>query len=70
MVYNSACTFCHGEEAEGGHGGGPTLHELISVGAAIQTITEGRGDMPPFGGALTPEQIRDVAAFVFETYNE
>jgi alcohol dehydrogenase (cytochrome c) len=70
MVYNSACTFCHGEDATGGHGGGPSLQKLISVGAAIQTVTEGRGDMPPFGGALTPEQIRDVATFVFETYHE
>jgi alcohol dehydrogenase (cytochrome c) len=70
LVYASACLFCHGETAEGGHGGGPSLAELASVGAAIQVITEGRGDMPPFAGALSPEQIRDVAWFVIESLNE
>jgi mono/diheme cytochrome c family protein len=28
------------------------------------TVREGRGSMPPFGGALAPEQIQAVANFV------
>ncbi len=68
-VYNTACLFCHGEEAEGGHGGGPSLQALASVGAATMTVTEGRNDMPPFAATLTPEQIRDVVAFVIENFN-
>ena len=27
-------------------------------------VSEGRNEMPPFGASLTPEQIRDVAAYV------
>jgi mono/diheme cytochrome c family protein len=30
----------------------------------VQTVSEGRKEMPSFTGALTPEQIRDVAAYV------
>ena len=30
----------------------------------MTTVTDGRGNMPPLGGALTPEQIRAVAAYV------
>ncbi len=67
-VYDSACLFCHGETGEGGHGGGPELVNVFSVGAGIQIVHEGRGDMPPFGAALTPEQIRDVSTYIFESF--
>ena len=68
-VYEAACTFCHGETGEGGHGGGPTLAEIRSVGAVIQIVNEGRNDMPGFGAALTAEQIRDVSAHVVQVLN-
>jgi len=65
MVYDTACTFCHGEQGEGGHGGGPTLAAARNVNAVLQIVSEGRNDMPAFGGgALTAEQIRDVSAYV------
>ena len=55
---------------EGGHGGGPSLQELASIGAANQMVIEGRNEMPGFGATLTPEQIRDVTAYVFAEFNE
>jgi len=64
MVYDTACTFCHGEQGEGGHGGGPTLQALRNNAVVLQTVSEGRKEMPSFGGSLTSEQIRDVAAYV------
>jgi alcohol dehydrogenase (cytochrome c) len=63
-VYDTACTFCHGERGEGGHGGGPTLQALRNNAVVLQTVSEGRKEMPAFGGTLTTEQIRDVAAYV------
>jgi alcohol dehydrogenase (cytochrome c) len=69
-VYNTACLFCHGEAAEGGHGGGPSLQQLAGVGAAAQIVIEGRNEMPPFGATLTAEQIRDVIAYVLEEFSE
>jgi mono/diheme cytochrome c family protein len=32
----------------------------------MQMVTEGRNNMPPIGGSLTAEQIRDVAGYVTE----
>jgi quinohemoprotein ethanol dehydrogenase len=65
-VYQSACTFCHGPNGEGGHGGGPAFTDVGSVGAVVQTVTEGRNQMPAFGNLLSPEDIRDVASYVAE----
>jgi alcohol dehydrogenase (cytochrome c) len=65
-VYDTACTFCHGEQGEGGHGGGPSLQAVKNAALVMQMVTEGRNNMPPIGGTLTPEQIRDVAGYVTE----
>jgi quinohemoprotein ethanol dehydrogenase len=63
-VYATACVFCHGEQGEGGHGGGKVLVDARDPDFVIQTVSEGRRDMPTFATELTPEQIRDVAAYV------
>jgi mono/diheme cytochrome c family protein len=57
---------CHGADGKGGHGGGAPLVGLKDLAAVTQTVTAGRSDMPPFRTSLTPEQIRDVSAFVLE----
>src|SRR5262249_38652569 len=64
QVYNNACVFCHGEQGEGGHGGGKTLANAREPVFVVQTVSEGRREMPSFAGQLSPEQIRDVAAYV------
>jgi quinohemoprotein ethanol dehydrogenase len=64
LVYATACVFCHGENGEGGHGGGKPLLAARSADVIVQTVSEGRNQMPPFVATLTPEQIRDVAAYV------
>ena len=63
-VYIQACLACHGEQGEGGHGGGPSLQAMKNAAVILQVVSEGRNAMPPLGGTLTAEQIRDVAAFV------
>jgi alcohol dehydrogenase (cytochrome c) len=63
-VFDMACMFCHGEQGEGGHGGGPSLQAIKSAAVVMQTVSEGRRDMPAFGGTFTPAQIRDVAGYV------
>jgi mono/diheme cytochrome c family protein len=64
VVYDNACVFCHGEQGEGGHGGGKALTAARSADLVIQVVSEGRNNMPPLAGALSAEQIRDVAAYV------
>ena len=63
-TFDTACMFCHGEQGEGGHGGGPSLQAIKSAAVVMQTVSEGRRDMPAFGGTFTPAQIRDVAGYV------
>jgi alcohol dehydrogenase (cytochrome c) len=63
-VYTTACLACHGEQGEGGHGGGPTLQAMGNATVVLQVVSEGRNAMPAMAGTLTPEQIRDVAAYV------
>jgi mono/diheme cytochrome c family protein len=70
QVFASTCVICHGEDGKGGHGGGAPLSEVTSATAAIQTITGGRNSMPAFDGVLTPEQIRDVAAYVVQRLSD
>ncbi|RPI61644.1 MAG: hypothetical protein EHM50_05340, partial [Lysobacterales bacterium] len=66
-VYTTACLACHGEQGEGGHGGGPTLQAMKSTAVVLQVVSEGRNAMPAFGsGTLTTQQIRDVATYVSE----
>ena len=61
-VFNTACVFCHGEQGEGGHGGGPTLQRSALPSCCRRSARAAA--MPAFGATLTPEQIRDVAAYV------
>ena len=63
-VYDSTCVFCHGEEASGGHGGGPTLANMPDAAAIAAVVTQGRNAMPALGDALSEAQIRDVSAYV------
>ena len=39
---------------------------MTDFAATMQTVTAGRNAMPQFRGALTPDQIRDVSAYVIE----
>jgi alcohol dehydrogenase (cytochrome c) len=66
-IYEQACVICHGVDGAGGHGGGASLVALKDLDAAIGTVSAGRNAMPPFSTTFTPEQIRDVSAYVVET---
>ena len=65
-LFVQACAVCHGDDGKGGHTGGAPLGGVRDLAAAIQTVTAGRNNMPPFSAAFTPEQIRDVSAYVVE----
>jgi alcohol dehydrogenase (cytochrome c) len=66
QLYERTCVICHGADGKGGHGGGAPLVGVKDLAAVTQTVTAGRNDMPPFRTSLTPEQIRDVSAYVVE----
>ena len=66
QIYEQACVLCHGADGKGGHGVGAPLAGVRDLAAAIQTVAAGRNSMPGFSAAFTPEQIRDVSAYVVE----
>ena len=66
-VFLQNCAVCHGEDGKSGHGAAPSLAEVKEFEVVVQTVTAGRNTMPPFRTAFTPDQIRDVSAFVYET---
>ncbi len=62
--YDTACFACHGADGKSGHGGADlSVTALNAAGIAI-TIASGKGNMPAFADIFTPEQLRDVAAYV------
>ena len=65
-LFKQTCAVCHGDDGKGGHTGGAPLDRMRDFAAAIRTVTDGRGTMPPFRATFTPEQIRDVSAYVVE----
>ena len=64
QLYAQACVVCHGEDGKGGHGVGAPLAGLTDFAATIRTVSSGRNSMPPFSATFTPEQVRDVSAYV------
>lgn len=64
QIYKQACMPCHGEQGKGGHGGGASLDKSRDLTAVIQVVTQGRNNMPPFGAALTREQIQAVGSYI------
>ncbi len=66
-VFASAgCGGCHALEAAGASGAvGPNLDDAKPDAAlVVDRVTNGAGVMPPFGGDLSEQQIKDVAAYV------
>ena len=64
QIFQHACLPCHGADGKGGHGGGAPLDNVSDLALVMQTVKEGRKSMPPFGAALSPEQIQAVNAYV------
>jgi alcohol dehydrogenase (cytochrome c) len=66
QLFEQACVVCHGSDGRGGHGGGAPLDGVVDLAVAVATVTGGRNNMPAFASVFTPEQIRDVSAYVVE----
>lgn len=75
-IFKAQCVACHGA---GGKGDGPAAAALnprpanladavrmekLSDDSLVQIVTAGRLTMPGYGKTLTPEQVREVVAYV------
>jgi mono/diheme cytochrome c family protein len=65
-LYGRFCVACHGEEGMGGHGGGAALATAAKdMNVIFTTASNGKNQaMPPFKGALKPEELRDIAGYI------
>ena len=66
-VYAENCSSCHGERAEGlfkfPRLAGVVATKYPNPADQVAVVTNGRGEMPAFGGRLSPEEIRAVVEF-------
>ena len=67
-IYEQACLLCHGADGKGGHGVGAPLVSVRDAAAVMQTVINGRDGMPTFKTSFTPDEIRDVSAYVVQTF--
>ncbi|MBS0281920.1 MAG: cytochrome c [Proteobacteria bacterium] len=68
-LYKGICQDCHMPDGRGAEGAGhyPALAKntkLAEPGYPISVVTHGLKSMPAFGGALSDQQIADVANYV------
>jgi len=63
QLYQQACAFCHLSTGGGGHDGTPLTNATDTL-ANARVIYNGLNQMPPFGSVYTPEQIRNLGAYV------
>jgi len=65
-LYKQTCLPCHGDDGMGGHNNAMPLNNVRDLAQVTTIVSNGRNNMPTFSGALTPEQIRNVSAFVLD----
>ncbi len=65
-LYGRFCVACHGDKGLGGHGGGASLATASKdMSVIFVTATNGKNqNMPPFKGALKPDELRDIAGYI------
>ena len=65
-----ACADCHGDNGEGGQG--PAFEAVFAqktAWQALNTVINGRGNMPAWGEELTDQQLTDLFTYLTTTYD-
>jgi quinohemoprotein ethanol dehydrogenase len=65
-IYRQMCMVCHGDDGRGGQHGGAPLTAALGISEIMNTVANGRNDMPAFGAAYSAEDLQDVAAYIRE----
>jgi quinohemoprotein ethanol dehydrogenase len=68
-LYRQTCVPCHGDDGQGGHGGGAPLTEVGALATVSAIVRDGQNSMPPFAAALSAQQILDVSAHVIAAFD-
>ena len=67
-IYKAACVYCHGEQGQGGEGGGKAISRILGVDGVMAVLRTGRNQMPALGASMTTEQLHDVASYVHQEF--
>ena len=65
-LYTTTCVVCHGPGGQGGTHGGAKFTRALTADAVANVVSRGRNDMPPFGSALSSQQLADLTAYVMQ----
>lgn len=74
VVFNGKCVACHGDHAQGGIGPNLTddywIHGEGRPQDIASTVTTGVAEkgMPPWGPVLSPDELRNVVAFILSSH--
>ncbi|SFC69365.1 Cytochrome c, mono-and diheme variants [Flexibacter flexilis DSM 6793] len=64
-IYTAQCVRCHGESGDAGQFGAKNLKEsTLSREETAQIILNGKGAMPGFNGAISPEKANELADYI------
>ncbi len=63
-LYKTQCSICHGDDGRKGLSGAKLIPEsTLDMKQRIMLITKGKGNMMPYAGILSKEEIEAVAAY-------
>jgi len=65
-IYFQVCQPCHGDDGQGGPGGGLPLTDILTVDTVMGVLATGRNAMPEFGSVYTEQELWDIANFVIK----
>lgn len=63
-LFKTNCSICHGDDGRKGLSGAKMIPDSeLSVKQRIQLITQGKGNMMPYKGLLSEEEVEAVAIY-------
>lgn len=65
QIFEKNCMSCHGEDGTAGIGGAANFKTLRADSLTMmQTVSQGRHNMPAFGEMLSGEEVQEVITYV------
>jgi len=64
-LYGAHCADCHGVKGKGHDGPPLAANPILTMDSVfLQSVRQGRGGMPPWASALSPQEIADIQAWL------
>ncbi|MGE3977763.1 MAG: cytochrome c [Nitrospira sp.] len=64
-LYGAHCADCHGAQGEGHDAPSLAANPILTMNLVfVELVRQGRGNMPPWDSALSPQEIADIQAWL------